>query len=48
MARPGSGDLPLTDWISAAEAGGYDGWVGLEYKCADADPFAWLPRDQRA
>lgn len=45
---PGSGDLPLTDWISAAEAGGYHGWVGLEYKCADADPFGWLPSDQRA
>ncbi len=44
---PGSGDLPLTDWIDAAERAGYDGWVGLEYKCEDTDPFAWLPRGQR-
>lgn len=45
---PGSGDLPLTNWIDATLAGGYDGWVGLEYKTSDADPFAWLPRDQRS
>ena len=46
--QPGSGELPIAQWIRDAEAGGYDGWVGLEYKTADPDPFAWLPRDQRA
>ena len=45
---PGSGTLPLTDWIGAAEAGGYAGWIGLEYKTEDADPFGWLPRAQRS
>lgn len=45
---PGSGDLPITAWVEDLRAGGYTGPVGLEYKTADADPFAWLPRDQRA
>ncbi|HEY5847092.1 MAG TPA: TIM barrel protein [Microlunatus sp.] len=46
--QPGSGELPIEQWIRDAESGGYDGWVGLEYKTTDADPFSWLPRDQRA
>lgn len=46
--RPGSGTLPLTDWLAAATARGYDGYVGLEYKDAADDPFGWLPRDQRS
>lgn len=45
---PGSGSLPLADWISAAESGGYTGWVGLEYKHPGPDPFSWLPADRRA
>jgi hydroxypyruvate isomerase len=44
---PGTGELPITRWIENLRAGGYDGAVGLEYKTADADPFAWLPRDER-
>ncbi|RNI20420.1 hydroxypyruvate isomerase family protein [Flexivirga caeni] len=39
---PGSGDLPLLDWIAAAQEGGYDGPVGLEYLAGDTDPFAWV------
>lgn len=46
--QPGSGTLPLDTWLDAARAGGYDGYVGLEYKDASADPFGWLPQDQRA
>ena len=46
--QPGTGELPLTDWLTAAAAGGYQGYVGLEYSDASADPFAWLPRDQRS
>ncbi len=46
--QPGSGSLPLAEWLAAARAGGYDGYVGLEYKDASSDPFGWLPRDQRA
>lgn len=45
--EPGTGDLPLTRWIADSRAGGYDGWIGLEYKTTAADPFAWLPRDKR-
>ncbi|WP_446665579.1 hydroxypyruvate isomerase family protein [Flexivirga sp. B27] len=39
---PGTGDLPLTEWITAAQQGGYDGPIGLEYKSDQGDPFAWL------
>ncbi|WP_246005904.1 hydroxypyruvate isomerase family protein [Georgenia muralis] len=45
---PGSGELPISRWIEDLRAGGYTGPVGLEYKTTDADPFAWLPREQRA
>lgn len=45
---PGSGELPISRWIEDLRAGGYAGPVGLEYKTTDADPFAWLPREQRA
>lgn len=45
---PGTGELPLLDWVRSAYAHGYDGWVGLEYLSGDPDPFAWLDRDQRA
>ncbi|UNX54890.1 TIM barrel protein [Georgenia sp. TF02-10] len=45
---PGTGDLPITRWIAELRAGGYAGPVGLEYKSTDADPFGWLPREQRA
>ena len=46
--QPGSGTLPLDEWLAAAHAGGYDGYVGLEYKDSSSDPFGWFPRDQRA
>lgn len=45
--EPGTGDLPLQEWIERSYALGYDGWVGLEYKTDAADPFVWLPREQR-
>lgn len=45
--EPGTGDLPLAAWIERSHAVGFEGWVGLEYKTDAADPFAWLPRDQR-
>lgn len=46
--RPGSGRLPLAEWLAAATAGGYDGYIGLEYIDNSDDPFGWLPRDQRS
>lgn len=45
---PGTGDLPIDRWITDIVAGGYDGWIGLEYKTAAEDPFSWLPRAERA
>lgn len=50
--QPGTGALPIGTWLGALEAGGYEGWIGLEYKPAtpqsQADPFAWIPPEQRA
>jgi len=45
---PGSGELPIAAWVEKLRAGGYAGPVGLEYKTDDADPFAWVPRDERS
>ncbi|MCM3660605.1 TIM barrel protein [Georgenia satyanarayanai] len=45
---PGSGELPIERWVADLRAAGYAGPVGLEYKSADTDPFAWLPREQRS
>jgi hydroxypyruvate isomerase len=39
--EPGTGDLPLAQWIADAQAGGYTGVIGLEYKPTQADAFAW-------
>lgn len=49
--QPGTGDLPIARWITDLTQGGYQGWIGLEYKPATdasaADPFAWLPAAER-
>ena len=42
--EPGTGTLPVAEWIDASRALGYTGPVGLEYKTSAADPFAWLAR----
>jgi len=42
--EPGSGDLPLSDYLQALQSGGYEGWVGLEYKPTTdntADSLGW-------
>lgn len=41
---PGTGELPLDEWIAAAQRGGCDGPIGLEYLAGDGNPFAWLQR----
>lgn len=50
--QPGTGEAPIERWTQDLLAGGYTGWFGLEYKPAteqsQADPFAWLPREQRS
>lgn len=45
--QPGTGELPLSRWLGDLAGRGYTGWVGLEYKTAAPDPFAWLPRERR-
>lgn len=41
--EPGTGDLPIDELLSAAQAGGYRGLVGLEYKptVPSAESFGW-------
>jgi len=48
--EPGTGQLPIQDYLRQLAEAGYDGWVGLEYKPsgASADSFGWLPPEQRA
>lgn len=45
--EPGTGDLPLRAQLAALQAGGYDGWVCLEYKPsgASADSFGWITHE---
>ncbi|GHB47451.1 putative hydroxypyruvate isomerase [Streptomyces xanthochromogenes] len=46
---PGTGSLPLEELLDQLKKAGYDGWVGLEYKAADAAAsFEWLPAEARA
>lgn len=40
--EPGTGILPIAAWLEKSRELGYNGYVGLEYKSAAADPFAWL------
>ena len=46
--EPGTGELPISEWIAAAIAGGYAGYIGLEYKATQDDPFAWVDSSQPA
>lgn len=47
--EPGTGELDIDAHLTAVEAAGYTGWVGLEYKPADGTDagLAWLPRERR-
>lgn len=45
--EPGTGQLPLGDYLEQLFAAGYDGYIGLEYKATRADTFGWLPRSER-
>ncbi|TMR17977.1 TIM barrel protein [Nonomuraea turkmeniaca] len=45
---PGTGTLPILEWIDQLHAAGYDGYVGLEYRSEGPGAFDWLPREQRA
>lgn len=45
--EPGTGEVPLGDYLGLILAAGYRGHVGLEYKASQTDPFGWLPRAER-
>ncbi len=40
--EPGTGKLPILDWLSMAAELGYDRMVSLEYRALTGSPFAWL------
>jgi hydroxypyruvate isomerase len=48
--EPGTGKLPIEEYLDRIAATGYDDWYGLEYRPsgASADSFDWLPRARRA
>ena len=45
--EPGTGEIPIDQYLGELRAAGYDGWVGLEYKPSgpSAGSFAWLHRN---
>jgi hydroxypyruvate isomerase len=45
---PGTGNLPLGEWITRSRQLGYDGYIGLEYKQPAESAFAWAPRKRAA
>jgi hydroxypyruvate isomerase len=45
---PGTGTLPLGEWITRSRELGYAGPIGLEYKAAAADAFTWAIREPSA
>jgi hydroxypyruvate isomerase len=41
---PGTGNLPLGEWITRSRELGYEGYIGLEYKEPAETAFAWAIR----
>ncbi len=41
---PGTGTLPLGEWITRSRELGYNGPIGLEYKAAAEEAFSWAIR----
>ncbi|GHG51752.1 hydroxypyruvate isomerase [Sinomonas cellulolyticus] len=41
---PGTGALPLGEWITRSRELGYTGYIGLEYKAPQAQAFTWAIR----
>jgi hydroxypyruvate isomerase len=48
--EPGTGELDIEGYLTTLQAGGYDGYVGLEYKptTTTEESLAWLPLERRA
>ena len=45
---PGTGGLPLGEWIARSRQLGYEGYIGLEYKEPAETAFAWAIRQRAA
>ncbi|SDP47409.1 hydroxypyruvate isomerase [Arthrobacter sp. ok909] len=45
---PGTGTLPLGEWITRSRELGYEGYIGLEYKEPAETAFAWAIRQHAA
>jgi hydroxypyruvate isomerase len=45
--EPGTGEIPLGDYLGALIDRGYRGYIGLEYRPTRPDPFDWLPAAER-
>lgn len=45
---PGTGGLPLGEWIARSRELGYEGYIGLEYKAPAETAFAWATRQRGA
>lgn len=45
---PGTGTLPLGEWIARSRELGYAGCIGLEYKAPQDEAFAWAIREHAA
>ena len=43
---PGTGQLPLGEWIARSRALGYEGYIGLEYKEPAETAFSWAIRQR--
>jgi hydroxypyruvate isomerase len=39
---PGTGTLPLNDWVRRSQQLGYQGYIGLEYKAPAESAFGWI------
>ena len=44
---PGTGELPLEEWIARSGELGYEGYIGLEYKQSASTAFDWIAREAR-
>jgi hydroxypyruvate isomerase len=45
--EPGTGEIPLGNYLAQLDAAGYAGYIGLEYKATRPDTFDWLPPSER-
>jgi hydroxypyruvate isomerase len=45
--EPGTGDIPLGDYLAILLGRDYSGYIGLEYKPSRPDTFDWLPSAER-